>query len=105
MSVEGISIYRQEGQRKEPNIGCLKRNSFPNFIFVILIGVIVVLTTVTIVVGVTKSDSSSEEKEGGQKYFSSTVSSEAWEKYKKAKKYLLKKLQSFVHLNKLFLIF
>ena len=88
MSVEGISIYRQEGQQKEPNIGCLKRNSFPNFIFVILIGVIVVLTTVTIVVGVTKSDSSSEGKEGGQKDFSSAVSSESWEKYKKAKKYL-----------------
>ena len=54
MSVEGISIYRQEGQQKEPEIKCLKRKSFPNYIFVVLIGVSVTLLVTTIVVGVTK---------------------------------------------------
>jgi len=102
--VEGISIYRQEGQQKEPEIKCLKRKSFPNYIFVVLIGVSVILLVTTIVVGVIKSSSSSEGKNnelgkggqpgnGGGKQGNGDEEEDVstltpWEKYKKAEKYL-----------------
>ena len=70
--------------------GCLTNKSIPNYIFVILIGIILIFLIVIISVASSKSSSTSKDSQGGQgdedQEDISTLT--PWEKYKKAEKYL-----------------
>ena len=79
----------------EEKCRCLTTKRFPNYIFLILIGIILILLIVVIVVASKKSNSSSKENESDQEKSDEKRREDEdvskltpFEKYKKAEKYL-----------------
>ena len=79
----------------EEKCRCLTTKRFPNYIFLILIGIILILLIVVIVVATKKSNSSSKENESDQEKSDEKRREDEdvskltpFEKYKKAEKYL-----------------